>query len=133
MYHLQSELHRTHLSVNGDIRGRLYSVFRIRNELAELKLSVNDLQLVNLIVRSLPQQLYYNKLRRKVLFSFNMGKYTPELLREMILTTAARKKDWESNGFGNHRSNSRQDVAGRESRPVRSSPGSKTQAAAGLP
>eukprot|EP00644_Phytophthora_capsici_P011248 jgi/Phyca11/16207/fgenesh1_pg.PHYCAscaffold_18_\ len=38
VYRLQGELHRTHLRANGDVRAHLYSMFRIRNELAELGL-----------------------------------------------------------------------------------------------
>eukprot|EP00644_Phytophthora_capsici_P005946 jgi/Phyca11/13137/fgenesh1_pg.PHYCAscaffold_2_\ len=38
VYRLQGELHRTHLRANGDMRGHLFTMFRIRNELAELGL-----------------------------------------------------------------------------------------------
>ena len=86
---------------NGDVIGHLYSVFRIRNELSEFGPPVSDLQLVNLMLRSLHQHMCYNELRRKVIFSFNMGNYTSELPREMIYTAAARDEDWERNGFGN--------------------------------
>ncbi|GMF35188.1 unnamed protein product [Phytophthora fragariaefolia] len=33
--------------------------------------------------------------------SSNMGKYTPDLVRELILTAELRSKDWENNAFGN--------------------------------
>ncbi|GMF51742.1 unnamed protein product [Phytophthora fragariaefolia] len=69
--------------------------------LADLGSPVNDLQMVARMQRSLPTLPCYNELRRKVLFSSNMGKYTPDLVRELILTAELRSKDWENNAFGN--------------------------------
>lgn len=68
-------------------------MFRIKNELAELISLLSDLQMVATLLRSLPTQVCYNELGKKVLFSSNMGKYTPELLRELIYTAESRSKD----------------------------------------
>ena len=100
VYRLQSELHRTHLRPNGDVRSHLYTLFDIKDHLEDLNSPVNDLQMVDMMLRSLPTQMCYNELRRKVLFSSNMSKYTPEIVREMIFTAESRSKDWESYAFG---------------------------------
>ncbi|KAG3051985.1 hypothetical protein PI124_g23973 [Phytophthora idaei] len=100
VYRLQGELHRTHRRANGDVRGHLYAMFRIKNELEELGSPLSDLQMVDMLLRSLPTQVCYNELRRKVLFDSNMSKYTPALVRGMILTAETRSKDWEKNAFG---------------------------------
>ncbi|KAF4139274.1 Zinc knuckle [Phytophthora infestans] len=108
VYRLQGELHRTHLRANGDVRGHLYAMFRIRNELAELGSPLSDLQMVDMLLRSLPAQVCYNELRRKVLFSSKMSKYTPDLVRELILTAETRSKDWEKSAFGNNQGKKKQ-------------------------
>ncbi|GMF25211.1 unnamed protein product [Phytophthora fragariaefolia] len=81
VYRLQGELHRTRLRTNGDVRSHLYKLFELKDRLAT--------------------QTCYNELRRKVFFSSNMSKYTPEMVREMILTADSRSKDWENSAFGN--------------------------------
>ncbi|KAE9301123.1 hypothetical protein PF008_g22837 [Phytophthora fragariae] len=101
VYRLQGELHRTRLRANGDVRNHLYKLFEIKDKLEDLKSPVNDLQMVDLMLRSLPTQTCYNELRRKVFFSSDMSKYTPDMVREMILTAESRNKDWENSAFGN--------------------------------
>ena len=86
VYRLQSELNKTILRERDDVRGHLYKLFDIRNILEELDSPVNDLQMVDRMLRSLPTIPCYNELRRKVLFSSNMGTYTRDLVRELILT-----------------------------------------------
>ncbi|OWZ17094.1 LOW QUALITY PROTEIN: Copia type Polyprotein [Phytophthora megakarya] len=100
VYRLQGELHRTRLRANGD--SHLYKLFELKDRLEDLKSPVNDLQMVDLMLRSLPTKTCYNELRRKVFFSSNMGKYTPEMVREMVLTAESRSKDWENSAFGNN-------------------------------
>ncbi|OWZ13842.1 hypothetical protein PHMEG_00012772 [Phytophthora megakarya] len=92
VYRLQCELHKTHLRGKDDLRSHLYKLFDIKNKLADLGAPVNDLQMVDKMLRSLPAQTCYDELRRKVLFSSNMAKYTLELVRELILTAEARNK-----------------------------------------
>ncbi|KAG3235702.1 hypothetical protein PI124_g19278 [Phytophthora idaei] len=86
-------------------------MFRIKNELEELGSPLSDLQMVDMLLRSLPTQVCYNELRRKVIFSSNMSKYTPALVREMILTAETRSKDWEKNAFGNNQAKKKQSSA----------------------
>ena len=100
VYRLQCELHKTYLRGNNDLRNHLYKPFGIKNKLADLGAPVNDLQMVDKMLRSLPAQTCYDELRRKVLCSSNMAKYTPELVRKLILTAKARNKDSERSGFG---------------------------------
>ncbi|CAI5717219.1 unnamed protein product [Peronospora farinosa] len=100
VYRLQGELHRTHMRGKGNVRSHLHKLFDIRNQLADLGSPVNDLQMVDRMLRSLPALTCYDELRRKVLFSSKMTKYTPELLREMIITAESRSEDWEGNIFG---------------------------------
>ncbi|KAG2891233.1 hypothetical protein PC114_g17077 [Phytophthora cactorum] len=54
MYRLQGELHRTRLRTKGDVRSHLYTLFDIKDELEDLKAPVNNLQMVDLMLRSLP-------------------------------------------------------------------------------
>ena len=56
--------------------------------------------MVDRMLLSLPALTCYDELRRKVLFSSNMTKYTPELLREMFIIADSRSEDWEGNTFG---------------------------------
>ncbi|POM69419.1 Polyprotein [Phytophthora palmivora] len=83
-------------------------MFRIKNELKELGSPLSDLQMVDLLLRSLPQQVCYNELRRKVIFSSDMSKYTPDLVRELILTAEVRNKDWRKNAFGSSQGKKKQ-------------------------
>ncbi|KAJ8520489.1 hypothetical protein ON010_g17941 [Phytophthora cinnamomi] len=57
--------------------------------------------MVDRMLRGLPTLPCYNELRRKALFSSDMGNYTPDLVRELVLTAELRSKDWENNAFGN--------------------------------
>lgn len=77
VYRLQFELNKTHLRGGDDLRSHLYKLFDIKNKLADLGAPVNDLQMVDQLLRSLPTQMCYDELRRKVIFSSNMAKYTP--------------------------------------------------------
>ena len=97
---MQAELHRTNLRVQGNVRSHLHTLFAIRTQLAGLGAPGNYLQMVDRMLRNLPSQMCYDELRRKVLFSSNMAKYTSDLLREMIITAEARNADWEGNVFG---------------------------------
>ncbi|OWY91348.1 hypothetical protein PHMEG_00040106, partial [Phytophthora megakarya] len=75
VYRLNGELHRTHLRANGDVRSHLYKMFEMMEQLKDLEAPVNNLQMVDILLRSLPNQMCYNELRRKVLFSKDMSKY----------------------------------------------------------
>ena len=77
-------------------------MFDIKDKRVDLEAPANDLQMVENMLRSLQTQKCFDEVRRKVLFSSNMAKYMPELARGLILTAAARNKDWEGNAFGNH-------------------------------
>ncbi|OWZ09602.1 Copia type Polyprotein [Phytophthora megakarya] len=101
VYRLQCQLHRINLTGKDDVRSHLYKLFDLKDRLADLGAPVNDLQMVDKMLRSLPATPSFNELRRKVLFSSNMGKYTPDLVRELILTAELRSKDWDNNAFGN--------------------------------
>ncbi|GMF45464.1 unnamed protein product [Phytophthora fragariaefolia] len=101
VYRMQDELRRTRLRAIGDVRNHLYKLFEIKDKLEDLKSPVNDLQMIDLMLRSLPTQTCYNELRRKEFFSPDMSKYTPDMVREMILTAESRNKDWENSAFGN--------------------------------
>ncbi|KAJ8544544.1 hypothetical protein ON010_g11724 [Phytophthora cinnamomi] len=79
VYCLRYKLHKTNLRGKDDVRSHLYKLFDIKNRLADLGSPVNDLQMVDRMLRSLPALPCYNELRRKVLFSSSMGKYTPDL------------------------------------------------------
>ncbi|GMF53554.1 unnamed protein product, partial [Phytophthora fragariaefolia] len=105
VYRLQSELHRTNLRGKDDVRGHLYKLFDIKTQLEDLRAPVNDLQMVDRMLRSLPTAPCYNELRRKVLFSSNMAKYTPDVVRELILTAELRSTDCDNNAFGNKQGN----------------------------
>ncbi|POM62910.1 LOW QUALITY PROTEIN: polyprotein [Phytophthora palmivora] len=74
-------------------RGQLYTVFRIKNEMVEIGLPV-----------------YYNEPRRKVLFSSNMSKYTPDLVRHLIPTADARQGLGEVTGDASKKKTQKIDV-----------------------
>ncbi|GMF53792.1 unnamed protein product [Phytophthora fragariaefolia] len=105
VYRLQRELHMTNLRGKDDVRGHLYTLFNIKTQLEDLGAPVNDLQMVDRMLQSLPAAPCYNELRRKVLFSSNMAKYTPDVVRELILTAELRSTDWDNNAFGNKQGN----------------------------
>ncbi|GMF42850.1 unnamed protein product [Phytophthora fragariaefolia] len=105
VYRLQRELHRTNLRGKDDVRGHLYKLFDIKTQLEDLGAPVKALQMVDRMLRSLPTAPCYNELRRKVLFSSNMAKYTPDAVRELILTAELRSTDWDNNAFGNKQGN----------------------------
>ncbi|CAI5721706.1 unnamed protein product [Peronospora destructor] len=99
-------------STGMEIWKELVSIYEGKNNpamtaqrLEELDSPVNDLQMVDMMLRSLPTIPYYSELRCKVLFSSNVAKYTPDLVRELILTAELRSKDWANNAFGNRQGN----------------------------
>ncbi|POM62270.1 LOW QUALITY PROTEIN: Multidrug resistance protein ABC Superfamily [Phytophthora palmivora] len=92
-YRLNGELHRIHLRTNRDIRSHLYKMFDIKEQLKDLEAPVTGLQMIDLLLRSLSNQTCYNVLRGNVLFSKDMNKYTPEGIRELMLTAEFRSKD----------------------------------------
>ncbi|OWZ04871.1 Multidrug resistance protein ABC transporter, partial [Phytophthora megakarya] len=82
VYRLQSKLHRTHLRANGSAREHFNAMFRIKNELVELGSPLSDLQMVVMLLRSLPTQL--------------------------ILTAENHSKDWKKSAFGNNQEKKKQ-------------------------
>ncbi|OWY96519.1 LOW QUALITY PROTEIN: Multidrug resistance protein ABC transporter [Phytophthora megakarya] len=58
VYRLNGDLHRIHLRANGDVRSHLYQMFEIKEQLKDLESPVNDLQMVDILLRSLPNQMY---------------------------------------------------------------------------
>ncbi|GMF47884.1 unnamed protein product [Phytophthora fragariaefolia] len=81
VYRLQRELRRTNLRGKDDVRGHLYKLFDIKTQLEDLGAPVNDLQMVDRMLRSLPTAPCYNELRRK------------------------KSTDWGNNAFGNKQGN----------------------------
>ncbi|DBA01771.1 TPA: hypothetical protein N0F65_010181 [Lagenidium giganteum] len=98
VYRPQKTSHTTQLKNGSDLRNHLYVMFDAYDRLKALKEPVSDGQMVDSLLRSLPGKICYNELRRKVFFSIDMTKYTPKLIKEMILTTQVCSQDWVQPG-----------------------------------
>ena len=86
--------------------------YDIKNQIADLGPPVNDSQMVDRMFRRLPALTCYDELRRKVFFRSNLTQYTPDLLREMIITAESSSEDWEGNTFDYKDRNRTQDTHG---------------------
>ena len=92
---LTDKLMTTTLKPCGDVRSHLYVMFQAYEQLKELNEPFSDSQMRDCLLRSLPSSPGFDALKTKVFFSDDLSVYTPEKLREMIITADIRSKDWE--------------------------------------
>ena len=83
----------------GNVNAHLSRMFNLRTELADLQYIVNELDMQEALLASLPTTTQFNQLRQTVWFASDSAAYSPEKICELIRTAAALHEETTS-GFG---------------------------------
>ena len=96
---LVHELWNANLQEEGNVNAHLSRMFNLRTELADLQYIVNELDMREALLESLPTTTQFNQLRQTVWFASDSAAYSPEKIRELIRTAAALHEE-NTSGFG---------------------------------
>jgi hypothetical protein len=97
---LVSELWGMKLSPGVDANLHLCKMFSIRTELKDLKYNIDDLDLVEMMLESLPYQTEFESLKSSVRYGADPSVYTPAKVRELIRAAAARQSEFRGKRSG---------------------------------
>lgn len=91
---LVNELWSIKLAPGGDANLHLCKLFNIKTELETLKYDVKDIDMVEIMLESLPQQHEFESLKTAVRYSADSSRFTPTKVREMIRSASARQAEF---------------------------------------
>jgi hypothetical protein len=97
---LVSEVWGIKLSPGPDANLHLCKMFSIRTELKNLKFNIEDLDMVEMMLESLPYQTEFKSLKSSVRFGADPSVYTPAEVRELIRAAAARQSEFRDKRSG---------------------------------
>jgi len=85
----------------------LSKMFNIRTELQTLQYAVDDIDMVEMMLESLPAQTEFESLKSSIRYSADTTLFTPTKVRELIHATAARQVEFRGKGGGDQRGGER--------------------------
>jgi hypothetical protein len=85
----------------------LSKMFNIRTELQTLQYAVDDIDMVEMMLESLPAQTEFESLKSSIRYSADTTLFTPTKVRELIHATAARQVEFRGKGGGGQRGGAR--------------------------
>ncbi|GMF44617.1 unnamed protein product [Phytophthora fragariaefolia] len=106
---LENELWNVKLATGGDANLHLCKMFNLKTELRDLQHTIADNTMVDMLLKSLPDQIEFERLKSSVYYGADPSVYTPKRVRELILAASARQKEFrgkrsERNGsYGGNR------------------------------
>ncbi|KAG3014398.1 hypothetical protein PC121_g14428 [Phytophthora cactorum] len=93
---LENELWNTKLAPGRDANLHICMIFSLKTELGNLKHTVADKTMVDLLLESLPDQIEVERLKSSIYYGADPSVYTPKRVRELILAAAARQKEFRN-------------------------------------
>uniref|UniRef100_H3GP40 Integrase catalytic domain-containing protein n=1 Tax=Phytophthora ramorum TaxID=164328 RepID=H3GP40_PHYRM len=98
---LRNDLWSTKLSPGGDVNKHLSKMFNLRAELASLQYTVEDIDMVEMLLESVPNQPEFENMKAAIRYNPNFGAFTPSGVRDMIRAADSRQKEFRGkNGNG---------------------------------
>ncbi|KAE8892612.1 hypothetical protein PF003_g23223 [Phytophthora fragariae] len=98
---LRNDLWSTKLSPGGDVNKHLSKMFNLRTELASLQYTVEDIDMVEMLLESVPNQPEFENMKAAIRYNPNFGAFTPSGVRDMIRVADSRQKEFRGkNGNG---------------------------------
>ena len=85
---LAHELWNAKLDAGGSVNAHLARMFNLRTNLADLQHTVNELDMREDLLSSLPTTTQFNQMRQTVWFAGDAEVCTPKKIRELIRTAA---------------------------------------------
>lgn len=104
---LRTELENMKLSPGGDVNGHLSKMFNLRTELTSLQYTVEDIDMVEIMLDSLPSQYEFESLRSGIRYNAGAENTSPERARELIRIADSRQKAYKPKGGVGHRGGSK--------------------------
>ena len=98
------KLWNTQMEKGSNASEHLQMLFDLRDKLQVLQYEVHDLDMVELILDSLPDSIEFNELKRTV--RYTITPYSPEDLKELILIAEGRSKQTERRYVSNQKKES---------------------------
>ena len=89
---LAHELWNAKLDEGGNVNAHLARMFNLRTNLADLQHTVNELDMREDLLSSLPTTTQFNQMRQTVWFAGDAEVCTPKKIRELIRTAAALQR-----------------------------------------
>ncbi|KAE9033053.1 hypothetical protein PR001_g10331 [Phytophthora rubi] len=74
---LRNDLWSTKLSPGGDVNKHLSKMFNLRTELASLQYTVEDIDMVEMLLESVPNQPEFENMKAAIRYNPNFGAFTP--------------------------------------------------------
>ncbi|KAG3108630.1 hypothetical protein PI124_g17938 [Phytophthora idaei] len=100
---LRNEFWSMKLAVGGNTNLHLSKMFNIRTELETLQYSVDDLNMVEALLVSLPNQPEFKRMKSSILYAADSSLFTPAKVRELIREAASRQSELGGKGGGGQR------------------------------
>ncbi|KAL4162849.1 hypothetical protein PRNP1_003381 [Phytophthora ramorum] len=100
---LVDELWSMKFAAGGDANLHLCKMFNIRTELASLQYTVDDIDMVEMLLESLPDQAEFETLKASIRYCADTSVYTPTKVRELIRAAASRQSEFRSKRSGSKR------------------------------
>ncbi|KAG2872867.1 hypothetical protein PC114_g26150 [Phytophthora cactorum] len=97
---LRNDLWHTKLSSGEDVNKHLSKMFNLRTELASLQYTVEDIDMVEMLLESLPNQLEFENMKAAIRYNPNYGAFTPDSVRDMIRAADSRQKEFRNKNNG---------------------------------
>ena len=69
-------------------------MFSLKAELVNLKHTVEDHTMVDMLLESLPDQIEFEHLKSSIYYGADPGIYTAARVRELVLAASARQRDF---------------------------------------
>ncbi|POM60319.1 Multidrug resistance protein ABC Superfamily [Phytophthora palmivora] len=90
----------------GDTNLHMCKMFNVRSELENLQYNIEDVDMVDMLLRRLPEQAEFERLQATIRYGANPCIYTPTKVRELIRADAAKQKEFRGHSGGKHGSQS---------------------------
>ncbi|KAK1946165.1 Retrovirus-related Pol polyprotein from transposon TNT 1-94 [Phytophthora citrophthora] len=99
---LRDELWTMKFTSGGNMNLHMSKMFNIRTESQTLQYTVDDIDMVEMLLESLPNQVEFESLKSSIRYSADTSLFTPTKVRELIHAAAARQNEFRNKG-GGHR------------------------------
>jgi hypothetical protein len=105
--YLRNELEAASLAPGGDVNEHLSKMFNLRTELTSLKYTVEDIDMVEMLLDSLPSQHEFESLKSGIRYNSGVGCTSPERVRELIRIADSRQKVYKAKSGGHQRASTK--------------------------
>ena len=97
---LVNDIWQMNLRHGEDANVYLLRMFDIRTELASLNYTIEDMEMIEMMLESLPYQIDFESLKSSIRYGADLTVYTSSKVRELFHAAAARKSEFRRKRSG---------------------------------